>query len=323
MILRFYRTNQTIVLLSLPLVAALLWSVHWYFPLALDYKTVQSWIPYSPSWPLWSFLLIQALLAVLEALLFNRILNDLELFDRISYVPALTYLVLAFLLVPNGLFQGISLSNFFILQAFHTLMLSYRENSAKPEAFLSGLMLGVAFLFSWVILPLLFCAWIALNTLKTFYWREWFLLALGFVLPVCFFQMIYFGINAQWVLIDWSPGEFAFSFFPLGSDRSSRVFWILLLVLVFIALFSFLNRFRGTINRVRKQRQALLYLSFFLMAVFVACNGFFQGNGTVFLVIPFSLFLSFLLVHSALQWLSDLLFYSVVLLFLLSRIMPV
>lgn len=322
MIIRLYRTNQSIIQLGLPLIAVVFWSLHFFFPIAPAPSAIPQWFTFQPEWPMWVWQVLQMALVLLEAIVFNRIINDLELFDRISYVPSLIYVLVAFMLIPNGFFQWSSLSNYFILQTIHTLLQVYRQNSAKEEAFISGFLLGIAFLFSWYVVPLVVWALLAMNTLKTFYWREWLLFIIAFLFPWWTFEAIYFAMYGQWSIVVPQFEMEHWTINPLGADRSTMMFSIFLLVMVVLGLFSLLGRFSGSIIRVRRQRQVLLYFFIIMILISITVNAMYVGNGMQLLVIPFALSISFLLVHSAFQWLTDLLFYAAIGLFLLSRIAP-
>ncbi len=324
MILRIFRTNQPAVLLGLPLVALVLWAFLWFFPGDTTFPSPELIHNSISTWPSWLLLLTEATLITLEAMLFNRILNELEIFDRVSFLPSVVFVFCAFILIPGGEFRLEHLSNWVVLQSAHTVLVTYREHTSKSETFLAGFFLGLGILVNPYLAPLFLFIWLALNVLKAFRWREWMLVLLGMAVPLYFFMMIYFAATGHWFAFqmpEWT--SFRWNWQVFGTDNTSKLFAILFGVFLLFALFSWLGRMRGNIMRVRKQRLVLLYLNLFLIAAGVFLSGYFAQGGLYLLLIPVSLLSAFMLAHSNFKWLLELYFYGLLILFVLAKAFPV
>jgi len=321
-ILRFYRSNQTVVQLALPLIVSVLWSLRIAFPFpveALPDHSVFSWVPDLPPYKV---RIIEALVVLLEALLFNKLINDLELFERVSFVPGLVYVFCAFMLIPDADFRWVTFSNLFLLPFLRLILVVYRQPDVREESFWAGLSLGVAFCFSWTLAPLLLCGWIMMMVLKTVNWREWMMMIFGMLFPMALVQVIHYGMYGNWSALLSEQHHLQIRFFLFGDDRAAMICWLLLLLMTIAGFFSMLSRQSRSVIKIRRQRQVIMFLVVFLIGIALFSNGLFGGHPGVLLVIPVSFLVSYLVVHSNVTWISDFMLYGTLLFFLLSRVFP-
>ncbi len=195
MIIRFFKSNNASVLLFLPLIAIVIWVFGFIHP---------SVLPLKHSMPLFEFFaglfsnipwlstLIGLLLVIGQAFLLNFIVNENEVLDKQTYLPALFYIVFMSnndaMLTLHPLLFG----NLFILLALHRLLSSYRKDKAFAQSFDAGFLISIATLFYFpfvVFLPLL---GVALVLMRPFNWREWIISFFGAALPYLFILTFYF-----------------------------------------------------------------------------------------------------------------------------------
>ena len=299
MLIKLFRTNQPAILLGLPVVAAMFWWVYYVRATHSGGLSQEAELISSLSLPFWILISGQLILTMIEGIVFNRILNDLELFEKQSFVPALCYVIISATVIPGGSLQVTSVPNFFILQATHSLLVSYRQNSAKREAFESGFLIGIGSLIWWPLAILYLFGIIALNLLKSFNWREPLLFLGGLLWPGFSFSAVYFAINGSWYFPDFElyPDEMNFNFLK-GNELHFTLFAGSLLFLMISGFFLFFSRLQGTILKVRKQRMVWMWLSLFMILLMVI-HPVLPGAGMPLLVIPCAFTFSFLLVHTS------------------------
>lgn len=313
-ILRFYRSNQPVIAFSVPVAA--LFAMILYF--AGNYSGFQysgSAIipsldgPFLSNWPFVSQA-VALLLVIFQALYFNRIISEQEVFDKITFIPSFVYVVMSSALSVNGMLTGLLLSITFLLFSLDKVLSVYRQVSSKHEAFIAGLWAGVAVLFFVPALLFILFIWIAISVLKRSNWREWILALAGTLLPLFFLMSFRYAFTGETAIkirtfIHVSPGEFPFLF----QNEIHAMMLVLFSFLLLASLGSWLARMSGTVMKTRRQRQVLLL--YFVFGVCSALAGWFTGNtfSCIMLIVPFSVFISSWLVHSKVGWMADGLFY--------------
>lgn len=273
-----------------------------------------------PTEYIWLSKMLMLLSIIAQSLLFNRLINDLELFDKSFHLPALVYLFVAWIHIDEGTLEVFSFSNLFILIAIRFFLQVYRQNDSRQLFFNAGLVCGCLYLIAWPLLVLLPMFLLAVNLLKNSNWREWLLFFMGSFLPFFFLQVYYFYCYESVVIPETNLQSFQFIYF--NEDENSNLLYFSKCMLVFLlvlAFFMYLTRFNGVIMKVRKQRQFLLLTSLSLITVFIIYSGFFKGEGNGLLIIPLSYLFSFLLVHTHLRVVSDIYFYLIIGLVLIYR----
>lgn len=323
MILRLYRTNQPVVLIGIPVIALILWSMYFFYQHILPSESRVLPLFFDPNFsavPDWLSKLLMCSLIVAQALLFNRMLTELEIFDKNLHLPSLVYLFSSWIFLEQGGLDVFAISNLFILTGVWNILSVYRQHESKSSMFNAGFLFGIAVLLSWPLVILMVVILLGVNLLKSFNWRDWFLFILGVFLPLFFFQIIYFALHDSILIPQSEFGHFYFNYL-IGTDESTLIFlfkWMILF-LFFISLIYFLNRFKGVVMRIRKQRQFLLFFSFSLIGLFVVYNGFFRSEAYSLLIIPFSFFTSFILIHIKMRTVLDIYFYLLLILVFIYR----
>ncbi len=185
MILQLYKSNNPIVLALLPVVLVVLWLPGLLDPVAIDFLSPSpAFQVINDALPIvWSKILAMVLIVV-TGIVLNGIVNNNEIFDRTTYLPALLYVLCMSVFPDMQVLSPITFSNLFWALAFWRLFRIFRQVPSKQEAFDASvfLLLGGLFYFpSIVMFPIV---WIALAVLRPFVWREWLmpLLAASLVL---------------------------------------------------------------------------------------------------------------------------------------------
>lgn len=197
MFIRFFKSNNVLALVVLPLIALVIWLFGIIQPQVVSLKHAMPLFEFFGrglnTYP-WVSVLVAYLLIIGQAFLLNYTINENEVLKKQTYLPALFYVIFmsnnsSMLMLHPQLF-----ANLFVLFAINKLLSSYRKDAAFSQAFDAGMLLAIASLFYIpyaVFFPLLGVGFILL---RPFNWREWFISFLGVLTPY-FFVIVYYYWN--------------------------------------------------------------------------------------------------------------------------------
>lgn len=138
--------------------------------------------------------IISLVLLTSEALYLNKIAKDFKLLERGTYIPALTFLLMAFL-IPFRITFFMLIINALIILVFNAFMGMYKNNHPFNQimivgfvtAFISSILNNYLILYTWLTIALLIMRPTSL--------REWSILNLGFILPYYFLSSLLYLTN--------------------------------------------------------------------------------------------------------------------------------
>ncbi len=324
MIVSLYRTNQGTILLSLPVAGALLWTLFFLSDASFFSPPDSAWsvplipLPWEETANILALKIAGLLLSIGQGIFFTLLLQRAELFDRQTYVPAFCWVFFSAVFFPSGMLNPTGIALFFVLGMLYYLLKVYRQTHSKSEIFNAGFCMGMAVLFCWPLIGLLAFSWIAITIQKAFYLRERVLGFIAMLIPLLFAETWYFVRDGEWFVPSFPDWENAVS--PLKWLPGSRLQLLalgLLLLLMLLSAVVFLMRLRGTVIKVRRQRQLLFLLTLISLVIFAATACYYPEAALPILVLPCSIFISFCLTHCSFRWLSDLLFHVLIILCIL------
>ncbi len=319
MIFRYFRSNQTILLLALPLVVILSWLIHFFDSTeAVQYQgflfgLLKNTNPFHP----FIYKIIALIFIAIQALIFTNLLNKTEVFSRVSHVSLVVFVVTATMFSFYGGLEPALFANFFILLALTSLLRIYHQNSAIGLSFDVGFWLGMAILFEPALVLLVAATLVSILILRAADWRELFFLLVGSALPTLFLSAICFVADSDYQLPD-HYFKIQKSVLPFSESTLFIGYLITGLFLLFIALIYYYRSLAGLILRIRKMRLVMGYFCITLLLVHAYL--LFTPSAYVsnqLLVIPFAVFLSYLYAHTIRKILFDFLFYVWVILWLI------
>jgi len=320
-ILKFYKSDNPLVLVSLPVIAVLFWLPGLLNPADVDFSNTSplfQWINDGLS-PLFSRIVAMTIV-VISGLIINGIINNNEIFDRNTFLPALMYLISMSAIKEYQVLSPIVISNLFWILAFRRLFNIYRQISCKKEVFDATLLLLIGALFYFPSIFMLPIVWVALKIIRPFAWREW-------VIP--FFTFVIFGI--YWVvslllgngLNDWSE------FVSFNSEQYTAmevivswpyyVVFSVLFILVNFSGYQISKQSKGSSLRYRKIISFFIFIMVLTISILLFVK-YFSNEDVYTLVgaVPLSLLITFYFNYAKKEWLSQLFFYTVFLLLLVN-----
>ena len=213
-----------------------------------------------------SNLFTAGLLIFIQALIFNRIVNNHGLLAKPSFLPALLYITAASLFEPFLILSPTLICNFLLILIMDKLLKIGKSPSAIMIMFDVGIFIALGTLIYFPFVVMLLLIWLSLLLYRSFSWREWVSGLVGF-LTIMFFLAIFYYWNdnlSQFYHI-WLPlkNKFPSAFRIQYNDYLVLVPVAVMLVLATVQLRE--NFFRSFIS-TRKAFQMLFFM--FLIAIF-------------------------------------------------------
>ena len=245
-------------------------------------------------------------LLVVQSLLFNRLVGNFELFGRTTLIPGLAWAIAYLIFVDSPHISADQLAVTLILMATYLMLRVYREHNSLSTIFPIGLLIGLGALLFSPVIGILLGFIIALLLLKSFNWREvlWLLLAAA-LLPLLVAELHYV-LYGVWPYFDNYSGLFEFQQFHIPPLYFPLPFYLFIFLSLAGAVL-WLSRLSGTTMRERKQRNALFWIFFVLIILGGVTNYFLPVTAGYFFVPLTALLVAFLMVHSQVIWLVDVL----------------
>ncbi len=131
-------------------------------------------------------------LLLIQASLFNRIINTQRMFARPNFLPAMSYILLSSLFAEWNQFSAPLLINTLLIWIFYRITNLYNSSSPNVGVFNIGLMLGITMLFFKPAAIFILLIPFALFIMRPFRVREWLIGFLGVTTPFYFLAVILF-----------------------------------------------------------------------------------------------------------------------------------
>ena len=135
------------------------------------------------------------ILLLFEAFYLNYIFDKNNFLQNKSFLPAAIFVMLVSSFKDAQQLNPILCALLFVIFAFSKIIKTYRQNSASSQVFDSSLLLSIATLFYFPTIILYPIVWVSLIVIRPFFWREWVISFIGFILPYIFTFSIYFWFD--------------------------------------------------------------------------------------------------------------------------------
>ena len=240
---------------------------------------------------------------LLQAFLFNYVVNSHNLIGKASFMPALLFAVLGSLIPSFAAIGPVLISNFLIIWLMNEFLSMYRQSEVRSFVYNAGFVIGIGTIIYTPFVAMLPLLWIGLMIFRPFNWREWVIGLLGFLTVAFFLGFYYFWNN--------SLGRFAeiWTITPTGHPIKQINYW-LLLPLALISILGFIllrqNFFRSVVH-IRKSYQLLGV--FFLLVVFSASPILGVHVNHYFLAVtPLAVLFTYYFMYAHTRWIYETLF---------------
>ena len=140
--------------------------------------------------------LIATLLIFIQALLFNRIINNHGLLAKPSYLPALLYITGSSLFLQFLILSPPLICNFLLIWMMDKFMKIGKAANAMTIMLDVGMMIAIGTMIYFPFIVLLVMLWLSLLLYRSFNWREWIAGLIGFF-TIFFFIAVFYYLNDQ------------------------------------------------------------------------------------------------------------------------------
>ncbi len=250
---------------------------------------------------------IALIIVYVQALFFNRIINNNALLSKPGYLPGLLYITCSSLFLPFMILSPPLICNFLIISMIEKFLKMAKEPSAMAITFDIGMIVAFGTLIYFPFLALWILVWLGLLLFRPFNWREWLCGLLGF-LTIFFLLTVYYYWNDRleqfyqiWkTLTNKYPSSLKINYL----DYLTLIPVAVIFVLAILQLWK--NFFRSFIN-TRKGFQLLFFM--FLLSV---VSFYMEPNFRVYhflLAVPSgSVLLAYYFSNAKKRWFYELLF---------------
>lgn len=213
-------------------------------------------------------LMIALLILIVQALIFNRIINAYSLLGKQTFLPALLYVTTGSLLSPFLVLSPTLICNFLILIMIERFLSIYKKQQVSSVMYDLGMIVALGTILYFPFVSMLPLIWISLVIFRPFNWREWVSVIVGFM-TIFLFLVVYYFWNDSLV-------QFYQIWLPLGSKfpTNFNIYFYDSFVLIPVAIILILgffhiqkNFFRSVVH-LRKSFQLLFFMFILALASF-------------------------------------------------------
>lgn len=248
----------------------------------------------------------------IQALIFNRVINNHNLMPKPSFLPALMYITGASLFMYFMVLTPVLICNFLLIWLIDKFLKLGKASNSITTVFDIGMIIAIGTLIYFPFVAMLLLIFLSLLLFRPFNWREWVAGLVGFITVFFFLAVWYYwrdNLNAFYTM--WKPLS---NKFPLVFKINYNDYLVLIPVFAIIILASIQlreNFFRSYII-TRKAFQML-----FFMFVITALSFYLKADLRVWhflLCVPAgAVLLAYFFINAKKRWLYESLFIVLVL----------
>ena len=206
------------------------------------------------------------LIVLVQALIFNRIINNHSLLAKPSYLPALLYITGTSLFLQFLVLSPALICNFLIIIIIDKFLKLSRAVGAMSIMFDVGMLIAIGTLIYFPFILMLLMLWLSLLMYRPFNWREWLSGFIGFLNIFIFVAVFYYwNDNLDRFIGIWQPLT---NKFPNNLQINYNDYLVLIplsIIMVLAALQLRENFFRSFVS-TRRAFQILFFM--FLVSIF-------------------------------------------------------
>ena len=199
-------------------------------------------------------------ITLVQALIFNRIVNNHGLLAKPSYLPALLYVTGTSLFLQFLVLSPALICNFLMIVIIDKFLKLSKTASAMSIMFDVGMLIAIGTLIYFPFILLLLMLWLSLLMYRPFNWREWLSGIIGFLTIFMFVAVFYYWNNNIDRFIDiWQPLT---NKFPLNLQINYNDYLVLVpvLVMMILAIIQLRENFFRSFISTRKAFQMLFFI---------------------------------------------------------------
>lgn len=210
-------------------------------------------------------LFFATVITLVQALIFNRIVNNHGLLAKPSYLPALLYITGTSLFLQFLVLSPALICNFLIIVIIDKFLKLSKTAGAMSIMFDVGMLIAIGTLIYFPFILLLIMLWLSLLMYRPFNWREWIAGVIGFLTIFMFVAVFYYWNDSIDRFIDiWQPLT---NKFPVNLQINYNDYLVLIPVglIMILAVIQLRDNFFRSFISTRKAFQMLFFM--FLVSI--------------------------------------------------------
>ncbi|RZK43778.1 MAG: beta-carotene 15,15'-monooxygenase [Pedobacter sp.] len=147
-----------------------------------------------------------AFIVIIQAIIFNTVINKHNLLTKHTYLPALLYVVGSSLFLQFLIISPPLICNFILIWVMDKLLKIGKSSNAIMLMFDIGMLIALGTLIYFPFIVLLVMLWLSLLLYRSFNWREWISGFVGFLTIFFFIAVFYYWTdNLNQFFNIWTP----------------------------------------------------------------------------------------------------------------------
>ncbi|MDF3079050.1 MAG: beta-carotene 15,15-monooxygenase [Sphingobacteriaceae bacterium] len=249
---------------------------------------------------------IAAILVLIQAFIFNAVINEFNLLGKPTQLPALMYVTVSALFAPFLIITPPLICNFLLIWMISKFLSIYRRNDALPVMFDLSMMAAIGSLIYFPFIAMMPLIWLSLLIFRPFNWREWTATLIGFA-TIYFFLAVYYYWND-------SLDKFYTIWLPLANPFVASftitygyIVLVPVIIILLLSVFSLQQNFFRSFVHVRKSLQLL-----FFMLVLALVSFYIKPESRlphfILGVAPASVFMAYYFLNAKVRWFYESLY---------------
>jgi len=196
---------------------------------------------------------------VFQSLRLNHLLADYRMYSRVTYLPAMTYILLTGLFTEWSNLTSALIGNILVIWFYSKIIYLNSSRTPKTSLFNIGLLISISTILYHPLVLLLIPAFFALMILRPFVITEWLILLIGLITPFYFLTSYLYLTNNIASIRSYVPG-FKFYVLLLNFSISSITSIIFIIVIFFIGLYYWQQENKRLLIQVRNNWVILIVI---------------------------------------------------------------
>jgi len=313
MLLKIFKANPLLLLVSGIAFCALLWAASFLHP----NETMYSYTDVTLLSPVFekvsNFPLIKGILGLAVLLLiagvWNRIVNKHSLLKQSTYFPFFFMLILLSCRPSLISFYPALAASLFLILFLDRMISSYKKERATSNIFDSGLFIGIATLFYIPSILFLIVLWVSIFTIRTVNGRELLGSLIGFLIPFLFAFTYHLVFSPTYHWYNKIAGQFVYHKIHFSFSWEQITIIIIMLLAAAASVWFFVNKVGDNILKTQKFWNLLIWFMLISVASMLL-SPVKDSRAFAILAIPGSFVLSAYFLRARAKLFPELLFLS-------------
>ncbi len=217
----------------------------------------------------WLSPLLGGMLAFIQALLINDIVNENKILAKKNYLAGLIYLLVLSLFKEGLLLSPALLSLTFVILSTRKMFLLIKKEKAFGDVFDVGFLIAIAGLFYFPAMLFVLFAYVGVGIMRAFNYREWIIIMLGILSPlVMVFTWYFWNDKVAFMFSDIANVHSNSWLRGLAFTQTNYIVLGVLSLLTIAALALLPGALYSSLIQVRKFSSALITLLFLIIVSF-------------------------------------------------------